>query len=309
MPESCFVKPISSADFQAAKALWKVCFPEDSDEFINYYFAKRIDPKRILGLYVNGELVSMLCVRIRETSFCGEHRRIGFIAGVCTLPEYRRRGYVRQLLDRANLMLAFKGVFASMLQPFSFDFYRKLGYETLAERRVIEITKDTLFFTDCPADGTHLDRIHIPAAYEIRDIYAKFMNGRTLAPIRTLSDCSILLEEYALYPGVSACNGRAYALGYRSDDRIELDEFAYSDVDAALGLLTSLIRGSGKLLVPLSKDETAFLDGTDFACRQGKVDGFNMIRVSDKRFFYGLPVKNVSELREIKPAPYSFDKY
>ncbi len=55
----------------------------------------------------------------------------GGIAGVVTHPQYRRRGYARQLLTTVLNALHAEGVPVAALQAFDFDFYRPLGWEVV----------------------------------------------------------------------------------------------------------------------------------------------------------------------------------
>ncbi|OYT72734.1 MAG: hypothetical protein CFK49_05425 [Armatimonadetes bacterium JP3_11] len=53
------------------------------------------------------------------------------IAGVATLPEYRRRGFAGELLRQALRGLHHEGAPLAILQAFNHEFYRKLGWETV----------------------------------------------------------------------------------------------------------------------------------------------------------------------------------
>lgn len=53
------------------------------------------------------------------------------IAGVATLPDYRRRGFAAELLKRALRRLYAEHAPLTILQAFNHEFYRKLGWETV----------------------------------------------------------------------------------------------------------------------------------------------------------------------------------
>lgn len=53
------------------------------------------------------------------------------IAGVATLPEYRRRGFAAELIKRALRRLYAERAPLAVLQAFNHEFYRKLGWETV----------------------------------------------------------------------------------------------------------------------------------------------------------------------------------
>jgi predicted acetyltransferase len=76
-------------------------------------------------------LVSILTA-IPLTMWIGE-RPVPFygVAGVATLPEYRRRGFAAELLRQSLQSLHQEGAPLAILQAFNHEFYRKLGWETV----------------------------------------------------------------------------------------------------------------------------------------------------------------------------------
>lgn len=54
------------------------------------------------------------------------------VAGVATLPEYRRRGFANHLLQQMLRALYAERAPLAILQAFNHDFYRKLGWETVS---------------------------------------------------------------------------------------------------------------------------------------------------------------------------------
>ena len=56
------------------------------------------------------------------------------IGGVATLPEYRRRGAVREIFNEIFRQAPARGWAVSYLYPFSFDYYRQFGYEMVFKK-------------------------------------------------------------------------------------------------------------------------------------------------------------------------------
>lgn len=77
--------------------------------------------------------------------YIGEQKyKMGGIAGVATYPEYRRKGYVKELLQHTLKTMKDEGYSMSMLHPFSVSFYRKYGWELYTDRLVYTLTKHDL---------------------------------------------------------------------------------------------------------------------------------------------------------------------
>ena len=137
---SITIRNLTRADLPRAAELWLACFPEDDAEFVSYYFSRRTKPSNMLGLFEDGLLVSMLS--FDETRMCSSGApdgvSVSFVAGVCTEPGKRRRGYVRRLFATLEETLKERGVQAILLVPFDFGFYATLGFAPYAVREVAE---------------------------------------------------------------------------------------------------------------------------------------------------------------------------
>ncbi|MCX7925788.1 MAG: GNAT family N-acetyltransferase, partial [Fimbriimonadales bacterium] len=100
------------------------------------------------GLWLNERgswtLVSILTA-IPLTMWIGA-RAVPFygIAGVATLPDYRRRGFAGELLRRALQSLYHEGAPLAILQAFNHEFYRKLGWETVGAIAHVRLTPKQL---------------------------------------------------------------------------------------------------------------------------------------------------------------------
>nr|WP_208752091.1 GNAT family N-acetyltransferase [Bacillus cereus] len=73
-----------------------------------------------------------------------EKFKMGGVAGVATYPEYRRSGYVKELLQHSLQTMKKDGYTVSMLHPFAVAFYRKYGWELCANLLVCHLTKSDL---------------------------------------------------------------------------------------------------------------------------------------------------------------------
>lgn len=84
------------------------------------------------GWLVNEENnVVTSAVKIRDFSmmFDGEFVKMGGVAGVCSAPEHRSGGAVKNILTYSLEYMKERGQIFSALGPFSFAFYRKYGWE------------------------------------------------------------------------------------------------------------------------------------------------------------------------------------
>ncbi len=87
------------------------------------------------GLWLSergGQTLVSILTAVPLTMWIGT-RRVPFygIAGVATLPDYRRRGFASELLRQVLRSLYREGASLAILQAFNHEFYRKLGWETV----------------------------------------------------------------------------------------------------------------------------------------------------------------------------------
>lgn len=130
------IEPIPPAEEEAFLRLLCQCFGFDLATARPYFYNDPYYPhNQRWGLWV-GEgtsrtLVSILTV-VPLQMWIGEQLvPCAGIAGVATHPQYRRRGYARQLLTAVLNALHAQGIPGAALQAFDLDFYRPLGWEVV----------------------------------------------------------------------------------------------------------------------------------------------------------------------------------
>lgn len=310
------IRTLEKSDLETAKLLWLASFPDDDEVFVDYYFRARTSPEKMLGLFVSeGEseekLVSMLCFEELFMRVSKEKSaRVAFVAGVCTFPEYRRRGFVRQLLSELEARLAPSGMEALVLQPFDFAFYEKLGFKAFAVRNICLLKSgkgwllDPLKKSECclpksPGENAEEMPLDADALYRIYGAYTESLCG-TLT--RTREKCAAVLEEYAVCGGssltVKTASGEAYALWYGGAEDgevkpVSLDEFAFTSRDAASELILRILDEEGAVKLPLPMGAEQFFG-------ENAPAPFNMLKPIGKRRFEDFCGEN---------EPFDFQRY
>jgi predicted acetyltransferase len=99
---------------------------------------RTLNPDHVWGYFIDGRLAAKAAVLPMRIWLNGRSIPMGGVAGVATWPEYRRQGLIRQLLQHALGAMREEGVAVSFLHPFYIPFYRKFGWEVVADAVTLE---------------------------------------------------------------------------------------------------------------------------------------------------------------------------
>lgn len=285
------IRAVTQKEYETdAKGVWGACFKEDGKTFIDYYFEKRSCRKNVVAAFINGKMAGALHILPKELCFGTVRKRTALIAGVGTLPEFRMQGVAAGLLRAAEPIALENGCSAAILQPFSFDFYRKFGYESFARCRA---------YMRLPAEtGVPAILSDTLDAEKLRRIYCEFVKPYCGAAVRTEYDFRLLVEEARITGDLFVACEDGYAWGRSDEEETDLYELAGA---RPLALVDALALKYGR---PVRYRLPDSYPG-------GKKEPFNMIKVLDETAFMKnmkLP-KNFWRLPEYEKCCFGFERY
>lgn len=114
------------------------------EERMQQQLTKMKESHEIYGIMEGEDLAAKLHLIPFHIYIGKEKFKMGGVAGVATYPEYRRSGYVKELLLHSLQTMKKDGYTVSMLHPFAVSFYRKYGWELCANLLVCQMTKSDL---------------------------------------------------------------------------------------------------------------------------------------------------------------------
>ncbi|ADH07456.1 GNAT family N-acetyltransferase [Bacillus cereus] len=131
--------------FREALCLSEYAFQYKVDEErLQQQLTKMKESHEIYGIMEGKDLAAKLHLIPFHIYIGKEKFKMGGVAGVATYPEYRRSGYVKELLQHSLQRMKKDGFTVSMLHPFAVTFYRKYGWELCANLLVCHLTKSDL---------------------------------------------------------------------------------------------------------------------------------------------------------------------
>ncbi|MDA1886673.1 GNAT family N-acetyltransferase [Bacillus cereus group sp. BY105LC] len=114
------------------------------EERMQQQLTRMKESHEVYGIMEGNDLAAKLHLIPFHIYIGKEKFKMGGVAGVATYPEYRRSGYVKELLQHSLQTMKKDGYTVSMLHPFAVAFYRKYGWELCANLLVCHMTKSDL---------------------------------------------------------------------------------------------------------------------------------------------------------------------
>lgn len=198
---------------------------------------EKIKKHQIFGIYERDILAAKLHL-IPLTTYIGNQTfKMGGIAGVATYPEYRRRGYVKELLTNVLDTMKEQGFTVSMLHPFDVSFYRKYGWELFSNRLITIHQQSDLVMLE-PVEGIVkrylFDNVKLD---ELKQIYAQYASQFSGMLVREDDWWESVIDDQHIavyYDGSEQPSG--YILYEMKDNKMTVEEFVPMNFEARRGL-------------------------------------------------------------------------
>ena len=113
--------------------LWHNSFPEDSEEFMNYYYSEKTKDNCIYVKKQNGFLVAMAQLNPYQVRMRAHAWELNYIVGVATDIGHRHEGHMRDLLNRMTNELYKEGVPFTFLMPAAKEIYLPFSFAYMAD--------------------------------------------------------------------------------------------------------------------------------------------------------------------------------
>lgn len=128
---------IRTLETPGAKKLWLECFPEDSEEFVSWYF--KTVYKEGYGVYDGDDLLSMLTIVNCNMALRRRPVRANFQRAVATTAAARGKGYSSMLEKYVLNMLHKRGEGICTLNTYIHEFYEQFGFSAYVNKDMLRI--------------------------------------------------------------------------------------------------------------------------------------------------------------------------
>lgn len=143
---------LDAEDKDETKHLWHMCFPEDSESFIEYYYKEKTKDNEILVKKDNGFLISMVQYNPYAVKLRGRLWKLDYLVGVATEESRRREGHFRDVFVKMFHDEEAAGKPITYLVPVNPAVYAPMGFTFIGNVASYELTeeaKQTLTRTVC----------------------------------------------------------------------------------------------------------------------------------------------------------------
>ena len=241
------IRLVKKEEYPRVLQLMTYCFPwlNEVKDNAKDLLEKYIPQDAILGYYDESNLLTaMLFIIPFDIYIYGSSFGMGGIATVSSMPEGRHGGRVAELLRASLKIMKERGEFVSMLGPFSYEFYRKYGWELGFERINYTIPIENL--SNFSKKIGHIRPFKDEELDILDAIYTEYAKQHNCCAIRNrvLWTDFVLRDTYGRdYPRYAYIwsNDESKARGYIvytiKEGRMNIYEMVYLDQEAKEGLL------------------------------------------------------------------------
>lgn len=180
--------------------LWRICFG-DSEAFISLYFDRVYKDENTMVIERDGKIVSALQMLPYTMTYLGKEIQVAYISGACTLPEYRGKGLMRQLLEEAFEEMKERNTALTALipaDPWLFDYYREQGYT-----EAFDYSEETYFRPNIPVQLPTILVIQpeVPSTEALYAYFDRKLRERPACVLHTYDDFITILRDLELTNG------------------------------------------------------------------------------------------------------------
>ena len=302
------IKEASLEDKKQVYELWKASYPSQNQNYLTYYFKTLFDQGTCLLQEQDNKVISSIQMNEQVISFGARKIAIAYLLGVSTLPDYRRRGHMRTLMEAALDETSHNYLF-TFIKAFNPKLYAPYGFETVYAHRHFLIKSEELNKVSC------LHTQKEATASQLLYAYKRFIVKFDGYYIRDLAYYERLLEELELKekrmvvyrdPVQGVCGYLIYQI---IKDEIQVKEAIYQDSISLMRMLKAISEPEREILIEVSEKE--HLEKI-FPLAIPKKQGFMMVRVNNYELFnkyFNKQVKNAREAFEILKKPLWLHEY
>ncbi|WP_444965013.1 GNAT family N-acetyltransferase [Pediococcus pentosaceus] len=179
------LEQLTQKDLEEFYQLYLYAFTNLDSKGRRTFFDHRYNHALKYGIKHNGKLRSGMLSIPFHVNFHGVKYKMNGIGDVMSYPEYGGNGAITQLMQQAFNDMLEDNVALSYLAPFSYDFYRRFGYEEVFDRTIYRVKNTDLPRVKIDKKIGSIERLTLAEAIPfIKEVYANNPNSHNAGLIR-----------------------------------------------------------------------------------------------------------------------------
>jgi len=131
LSETFVVSWLNHDERRSCEPLWKACFPEDSQAFLDFYYQYKMADNDVAVIRnESGRIIAMLHLNPYTVIACGRKLLCHYIVAVATEEPYRRMGCMARLITHAFRRMYERQEAFCYLEPANKAYYTPFGFRT-----------------------------------------------------------------------------------------------------------------------------------------------------------------------------------
>lgn len=289
------------------REIWRICFPQQDPLYTEYFFKNLYQPENCMVYMLEDKVVSCLIRNPHALMFNDRVLQASMIIGAATLPEYRRHGYMRALLnivvdacEHSELL-----TMASSDHP---EIFTNFGFRSVYKR-----TEYTIGRMDCKRT-TNFGISFNPTAIDLLKVYSAFISRFNGYYARDLEYFAGYMNEIIAQGGkiIAYYNGKDQIQGYAAmipaGEELVVKELIYLDAMALVKLVNAALQE--KKVVKVSVSEAEDLSKV-FPKAEKQSFGSILMRLNDAELFgrlYGKQIDSMEDVLKISWKPLNLNE-
>lgn len=302
------IKDIQLEDVEGIRNLWYQSHPEQQRDYIDFYFQHEFSNSHCIVCEQDDKIISSLLIKEHVMSFLNRKFLISYLEGIATLPDYRRRGHMHELMNVALDEVSHNHLI-TLTRAFNPKLFEPYGFETVCYHKFYTISRKALLPVGMSGVSHQYD---VEELLDVYDTYAKHFDGYMQ---RDIAYYQLFVERAMLQHG-NICvyrdekgNLRGYALYHQESEHAEIYEIIYLDSIAFMKLVAYVCGNEDEVVVQVSQAERI---ETLFPLAIGKRQSFLMARINQYDLFnklFNTNVETVSEAFKLMKKPMMNNEY
>lgn len=228
------LRTLTIADIPQLKKIWKDTF-HDTDAFLDWYFDTRFFPDYSACAEDNGKIVSVCHILPARQYLRGKVLPCGLLNGVATLPEYRGKGLMKQLIRFLYPLLSGQGIYLMPNTPAAFAIYEPCGHYPASSAVSVDTAESRVMPDDILSgrpDASSLDKLF--------SIYCENAARYSAMLCRTKEEFLRKMSEYAIDGAEVFLHEKGYAILAETENAFLCPEIIAANTEAYRKLIDAL---------------------------------------------------------------------